>query len=294
MVAPAALAEADAASPARGDARAFVEAMETFGGAMIDLSDDPAVLALCDAAVADMAPLAAKGANRVQDLWRRSSAVRALATLPQVIGPLEALHGRRAIPFQTLNFTFGSQQAAHSDLIHFTPDPIEAMCGVWIALEDVHADAGPLEYFPGSHRWPVLTREGLGAADDEAPDAFYAQRYEPAMAAQIASRGAVGRPAMLRKGQVFVWAANLVHGGMPRRDPARTRRSQVTHVFFQGCGYHTLLTQRAGRRALRLPQDIRTGRFAWPVVRPGERVAAKTFLSACADRLTRRTPSWRA
>ena len=29
----------------------------------------------------------------------------------------------------------------------------------WVALDDVHPDAGPFEYIPGSHRWPVLRRD---------------------------------------------------------------------------------------------------------------------------------------
>jgi ectoine hydroxylase-related dioxygenase (phytanoyl-CoA dioxygenase family) len=30
------------------------------------------------------------------------------------------------------------------------------MCGVWVALEDMSEGAGPLEYYPGSHKWPIL------------------------------------------------------------------------------------------------------------------------------------------
>jgi hypothetical protein len=42
-----------------------------------------------------------------------------------------------------------------------------------------------------------------------------------------------------RKGQALIWAANLLHGGMPHRDDARTRWSQVTHYFFEDCAYYT-------------------------------------------------------
>ena len=28
------------------------------------------------------------------------------------------------------------------------------MCGVWVALEDITEDNGPLHYYPGSHRLP--------------------------------------------------------------------------------------------------------------------------------------------
>jgi hypothetical protein len=36
-----------------------------------------------------------------------------------------------------------------------------------------------------------------------------------------------------------VWAENLLHGGAEQRDRERTRHSQVTHVFFEGCKYYT-------------------------------------------------------
>lgn len=293
MTSPAIAHAPQCAAPSSG-LEAFASAMESFGGALIDLSNDANVLALCDAAIADMAPFADKGANRVQDLWRRSRAVRALATLPQVITLLEGYYGRAAVPFQTLNFNFGSQQAAHSDLIHFTPDPIEAMCGVWMALEDVHADAGPLEYYAGSHLWPVLTRADLDVPHGEDIATTYAKRYEPAMAHQIALRSARATPALLRKGQVFVWSANLVHGGMARHSPTRTRRSQVTHFFFDKCGYHTLLTQRGKRRTMRLPQNIATGRFAWPKLAAGDRLTPKTVVAAMRDRFIHSTPAWQA
>lgn len=270
----------------------FATCMDKDGNALIDLSDDPEVLALCDQARADMDAFGYKKEGRIQDLWQRSSAVQSLATLPQIIAPLEAYFGRQAIPFQTLNFKYGSQQAAHSDLIHFTPDPIEFMCGVWMALEDVHDDAGPLEYFPGSHKWPVLTMKDVGAPANQRPDASYTTHYEPAMAAQIAQKKVVPHRGLIKKGQVIVWAANLVHGGAARRDEQKTRYSQVTHFFFQDCTYHTLMFQRGNKRKIRLPQDIRTGQFAQPVLRQGDHLPLRTKVRAMYNRLNRATPSW--
>jgi hypothetical protein len=271
---------------------AFANSMDVDGSAIIDLSHDPDILALCDQARAEMDAFGYKEASRIQDLWQRSAAVRSLAILPQIIAPLEAYFGRRAIPFQTLNFKYGSQQAAHSDLIHFTPDPIEFMCGVWMALEDVHDDAGPLEYFPGSQKWPLLSMEATGAPDHQSPEASYNSHYEPAMAAQIAQRQAESSRGLIKKGQAIVWAANLVHGGAARRDQDKTRYSQVTHFFFQDCTYHTLMLQRGNKRQIRLPLDIRTGQFAQPVLRPGDHLPLRTKLRAIYNRLNRMTPSW--
>jgi ectoine hydroxylase-related dioxygenase (phytanoyl-CoA dioxygenase family) len=38
--------------------------------------------------------------------------------------------------------------------MHFHSAPAGFMCGLWIALEDVRPEAGPLIYYPGSHRSP--------------------------------------------------------------------------------------------------------------------------------------------
>ena len=50
----------------------------------------------------------------------------------------------------------------HSDAIHFNSDPPGFMCGVWVALEDIDMDNGPLVYYPGSHKLPEVHDGGLG------------------------------------------------------------------------------------------------------------------------------------
>ena len=249
-------------TPLEGEA--FARAMDEKGFAVIDMSGDATVHALCDTALADVAADAAAGFNRVQDAWRRSAAVRALAGLPQVTDPLARSYGRAPFPFQTLNFHRGSQQAPHADTIHFDSEPPGFMCGVWLALEDVHPDAGPLVYYPGSHRLPVLTFQDVGAQPRAGRRSAYPALYEPAIAARIADHGIVAERALLKKGQAFVWSANLVHGGSPVADPSRTRRSLVTHYYFEACDYFTWTTSAATPRRRRLPSDARTGRFVWP------------------------------
>src|SRR5438034_1292433 len=49
--------------------------------------------------------------TRVQDAWRISEQVRQVARSPKVLELLEDLYGRRPLPFQTLNFHVGTQQA---------------------------------------------------------------------------------------------------------------------------------------------------------------------------------------
>ena len=99
---------------------------------------------------------------RVQDAWETSELVRRVAAEPRILDLLSRLYGRRAFPFQTLNFPVGTQQDAHSDSMHFSSVPERFMCGVWLALEDIDEGNGALEYYPGSHKLPIYTNEHIG------------------------------------------------------------------------------------------------------------------------------------
>lgn len=175
--------------------------------------------------------------SRIQDAWRVSDNVRAVARAPAVLEVLSELYGRSPRPFQTLNFRVGTQQAPHSDTIHFNSEPAGFMCGVWLALEDIDMDNGPLVYYPGSQRLPEvrMSEVGVRAAAEEYPS------YEAYIAKVIDREGLEPSHATLRRGEALVWAANLLHGGAPQRNPDRTRLSQVTHYFFEGCRYWTPL-----------------------------------------------------
>jgi hypothetical protein len=179
------------------------------------------------------------GERRLQDAWKFDDDVRAIAANPALIDLLSTLYGRRAFPFQTLNFPVGTQQEAHSDSIHFSSLPERFMCGVWLAMEDVSAEAGPLFYIPGSHRWPIVTnaligRRGFG---ETLPSAQHP--YGPAWNALREAHGVAEETFLARKGQALIWCANLLHGGSLQTDPRITRWSQVTHYYFDDCIYYT-------------------------------------------------------
>jgi ectoine hydroxylase-related dioxygenase (phytanoyl-CoA dioxygenase family) len=183
------------------------------------------------------------GGLRVPDAWTVNENVRKITTNPAIINLLSELYGRRAFPFQTLNFAVGTQQHVHADLVHFCANPLRFMCGVWVALEDIREEAGPLIYYPGSHKWPVILPEDVGAplASKENPYEHY-HLLEKAWQAQIEERGAQPAQFLPKKGQALIWDANLWHGGAPQTDRSLTRHSQVTHYFFEGCSYWTPLT----------------------------------------------------
>ncbi|MGB3797139.1 MAG: phytanoyl-CoA dioxygenase family protein [Alteraurantiacibacter sp.] len=177
--------------------------------------------------------------RRLQDAWQDDEDVRAIAANPGVLDLLGKLYGRSAFPFQTLNFPVGTQQAAHSDSVHFSSLPERFMCGVWLAMEDVTAEAGPLFYHPGSHRWPIVTnaligRRGFGSEEKSAQDP-----YDKAWQALCEAHDSKPQTFLARKGQALIWTANLLHGGSRQTDPSLTRWSQVTHYYFEDCIYYT-------------------------------------------------------
>nr|WP_284699573.1 phytanoyl-CoA dioxygenase family protein [Sphingomonas lycopersici] len=179
------------------------------------------------------------GEHRIQDAWKFDEDVRAIAANETVLDLLSKLYGRRAFPFQTLNFPVGTQQEIHSDSVHFSSLPERFMCGVWLAMEDVGPNAGPLFYHPGSHRWPIMTnaligRRGFGSTLNSAQDP-----YGAAWRALCAVDAAPAETFLARKGQALIWCANLLHGGTHQDDPSQTRWSQVTHYYFNDCIYYT-------------------------------------------------------
>lgn len=232
------------------------------------------------------------GERRIQDAWKSDEDVRAIAANEHVLALLGKIYGRPAFPFQTLNFPVGTQQAAHSDSVHFSSLPERFMCGVWLAMEDVHEDAGPLFYIPGSHRWPIMTnaligRRGQGEQLQSAQDP-----YGPAWDALRSAYGIKEATFLPRKGEALIWCANLLHGGMPQTDPRRTRWSQVTHYYFDACVYYTpaFSDEILGRLQLREMQSIVDGgmkesHYLGEIVRPPKRKSRlQKVMSALASR----------
>lgn len=194
--------------------------------------------------------------GRLQDAWQTTPAVGRIAAHAQFLAVLETLYQKTPVPFQTLNFERGTQQRPHSDTIHFNTLPHGFMCGVWVALEDIDADNGPVAYYPGSQRLPVLHMDDIGLK----PDASEYPKYENHIERTLAANGMRPKQALLKRGQALIWSANIIHGGAKVLDPARSRLSQVTHYYFPGCIYYTplLSSPREQRWMLRQVCDIRT------------------------------------
>ncbi|MBJ6109664.1 phytanoyl-CoA dioxygenase family protein [Hymenobacter sp. BT523] len=182
--------------------------------------------------------------NKFMFAFRQSARIReagegALRSL------VAALLGHETNLFQSINFLTGSEQRTHSDSIHMSTFPLGGMAAAWVALEDITPGNGPLHYYPGSHNLPYYLNadyQNEGTAwligDKE-----YTQ-YEAYINQKIAEAGLPKQVFLARKGDVFVWHANLMHGGEPHLDKAQTRKSMVFHYFSQAHICYHEITQR--------------------------------------------------
>jgi len=174
-----------------------------------------------------------KNSSRITDAWKNHDVIGYLAFNNKIMNVLTQLYKRKPIPFQTLNFYLGTEQKVHSDQIHFCSDPVDLMCGVWIALEDVSVDSGPLVYYPGSHKLPFYSMQHLKIEPGN-----YVE-YEKKIQQKIDKTGITPEYGVIKKGDIIIWHANLIHGGSKRNNINLTRKSVVIHYFFEKCKYWT-------------------------------------------------------
>lgn len=132
------------------------------------------------------------------------------------------------------------------------------MCGVWVALEDIHLDAGPLCYYPGSHQWPIYENHHIGYRHTPEQKGTNQSIYHALWEGLVQHHQVKPMRFIAKKGQALIWAANLLHGGEPRLNPALTRWSQVTHYYFDDCVYYTpMLSDPMGKQMqYRSPSNI--------------------------------------
>jgi phytanoyl-CoA dioxygenase PhyH len=154
------------------------------------------------------------------------------------------------------------------DSAHFQSDPAGLMCGIWVALEDMDMDNGPLFYYPGSHKLPLPTWDEVeGEMGETLKEEDYGSRndfmrarnkqYEQYCQRLVERQGIEPEYGTIKKGQAVLWAPNLLHGGSPQRDSSRTRHSQVTHYFFEGCRVYTPMHSEGRHNYWTYPEWIR-------------------------------------
>lgn len=208
---------------------------------------------------------------RVMDLHNLSDAGKNIMLHPTITEFLGHVFRDVVVAMQSLTFIHGTEQHAHQDYPYVVSGITSHLAATWVALEDVHADAGPLYYWEGSHTvagfdWgdgPLLTAESTRDELDFA--AFLVEQCETGGARRVAFRP--------RKGDVLFWHAGLVHGGSAVIDESLTRRSFVTH-YSTATAYprdrrdpsaDPVVIELNGGRVYADPHGFdEEGRFRWP------------------------------
>ncbi|MDB5865373.1 MAG: Phytanoyl-CoA dioxygenase [Betaproteobacteria bacterium] len=165
---------------------------------------------------------------RVHGFYLHSANARAVFDNPQLNRLASLILGRPAAPRFTINFMYGSEQELHQDTAVFHVAPRNYLVGAWLACEDVSPDAGPLVFYPGSHREPLYPKF------DNYPQTNLRTYPRPQEYSEYVARRSEHyerRLYLARKGDVFFWHGMLIHGGSSVTDPKRTRRSYVCHYI---------------------------------------------------------------
>src|SRR5256885_292489 len=104
--------------------------------------------------LADAPPAALKEPVKFNDLLLECDEIRACNLHPRLVPILDELLDGAPVACNSLNFIQGSEQTEHIDSWFMPPPTPDKMVVTSVCLEDVHPDAGPLFYYPGSQKIP--------------------------------------------------------------------------------------------------------------------------------------------
>lgn len=164
---------------------------------------------------------------RVLDPYESLESARVVMFNETIVRFLQLIFERPVLAHQGLSFYRGSKQHMHRDTAFVRVSSPMEFAAAWIALEDIQEGSGELEYYPKSHLFPEFLFEGkykwFPPGNKEIAN-FHADLHQRALAA--GSQAVKFRP---RAGDVFIWAADLAHGGSCYDNDRLTRKSLVIH-----------------------------------------------------------------
>ncbi|MGE3770453.1 MAG: phytanoyl-CoA dioxygenase family protein [Bdellovibrionales bacterium] len=139
--------------------------------------------------------------------------------------------------YTSLTFEQGSEQNFHRDTPVFDTNPPFYYFGMWIPLEDVDADNGPLRAYKGGHLVPDVNRYEIAkqffpdlrdVPSSDHPGLW--NTYQDALAKRCEEMGLPIVPIHVQAGDTVIWHPQLPHGGSPQKDKSRTRLSFLMHT----------------------------------------------------------------
>jgi phytanoyl-CoA hydroxylase len=142
---------------------------------------------------------------------------------------LSLVYERPPVVFQTMSMRKGSEEPLHIDTGPLSLTEPLTLAASWLALQDVVPRSGEFMYVPGSQRVPEVLNAGTGKAHHG--DTIAYGKVLARISELCKERGLVTEHFTAKKGDVLIWAADLMHGGAPIEDHAVTRKSLVAHFM---------------------------------------------------------------
>jgi ectoine hydroxylase-related dioxygenase (phytanoyl-CoA dioxygenase family) len=171
-------------------------------------------------------------AGRVVDLYATSKEAREATFPDQVSNFLKLIFEDNPLAFQSIYFHRGSQQAIHQDTAYVITKKPLSLVASWLSLQDIEPGSGELAFYPKSHKFDHFyfdqdaQRKGWQRKidGDELHKEFLKSLHVQAEKKELSLNTFAAK-----KGDVFLWHADLAHGGSKIIKQDATRKSLVTH-----------------------------------------------------------------
>ncbi|MGC4062184.1 MAG: phytanoyl-CoA dioxygenase family protein [Aquabacterium sp.] len=150
---------------------------------------------------------------------------------PHLLSALTQATGHRQHNLmQSMLFDANAATPPHQDWWYLDTVPNGNLMGIWIALEDIHEDAGRFYVLPGS--------QNIHLHEANLPHSEWLQRMRSHLDAHPEQLYAPP----LKKGDVLIWNSRTIHGSLATKDLRHSRKSLTAHFMPSSMTFGNLFT----------------------------------------------------
>lgn len=187
--------------------------------------------------------------------YERVPELRQLCLHPALMDLMAELVGEPMLLHLNLTGWISTERNWHQDDYLNPPHVNGWYAAAWIALARIPEEAGPFEYIPGSHRWPLLRQarvkqwmspEELARRTEVGTETWPKDSERivvPAIEAEIASRAAPAQRFIAEAGDVLIWHGRLMHRGTKATGQNPWRPALISH--YTGINHRPDMRRRA-------------------------------------------------
>lgn len=177
---------------------------------------------------------------------------------PLLLAFLTCLFGEEPVMRQPETGFFTRRTPDHTDSLDFKVEPKGAEIRIWCALEDIHPDAGPVYFVPGSHKaiaqvmeeevfrehpeFVQLLDSQLGATTSneffEVTKPLWRYVRGEKLPRAIQEKGLTRAVPLLKKGDAVIFSSDVVHGSARCTNTNLTRKYIVAYWAAKGARWY--------------------------------------------------------